>query len=644
MADPNDPRWKMVPFWDTSIAADPTQDPTLQTSFGLMNPFAGLWGGAPPPAQNTPTPPSAPAMPSMSGNEMANWAAILGGLGLGLARPRIADEARQNFSAMNTLQWREDQKKFAQQRLDIAQREHDIQVANYAKMQEPEGGTAQGTFTAPPPRMGQGPQAQAAPPSVSTVPHFAAPQVSGLTQPAQFIPETRLAEQPPTPFLTTPPSPVRGNTSTNLSAFGQSQTRSTSRGTEKEQATNNAVNDLTTAWVQNPELAQKDPRRLLKEVLQRNPAADSKAVRESISNTLFDTYHTTIQQEQPGLDPKSAYRQAYTATARDLPGLFAPTDQMRSLATQSASIEEQRSLAFAGGDKGRLRDIDIMQGNTEAAMTGARNAANFATAPYSPTEAQKFETPPPVGTTPLQQSRVGRAPMSEQRQVNVTVAERERTQRMVQLEAVAPSIASVVQRAEQIRKGFSDLNLMNLAQKGKNWLDVAQSQLTGLPQTELGKLVTSYDDMVQTSGPFMAKAVQGQVGNLTEQEQAVGRQGFPKTFRELVNSPVAGNDRMAVLGTVLAMELRDPTFDLGRLEVPMSEFEKSVRAHRQHLIQTRPELFSNPPQMGAQPAMPSSAGAPPTLATPPMTPEDKAISDRIQQELSGYFHANPRKP
>lgn len=231
--------------------------------------------------------------------------------------------------------------------------------------------------------------------------------------------------------------------------------------------------------------------------------------------------------------------------------------------------------------------------------------------------------------------------MSEQRKVNVTVSERERVQRQVQLEAVAPSIAHVVQRAEQIRKGFSDLNLMNLAQKGKNWLDVAQSQVTGLPQTELGKLVTSYDDMVQTSGPFMAKAVQGQVGNLTEQEQAVGRQGFPKTFRELVNNPVAGNDRMSVLGTVLAMELRDPTFDLGRLEVPMSEFEKSVRAHRQQLIQTRPELFTNAPQMAPQ--MPQSAGAPPTLATPPMTPEDQAVSDRIQQELGAYFQANPRR-
>lgn len=607
------------------------------------NSFAG-----PPPVFNAPPTMNAPQqgssagfhMPSMGGSDMANWAAILGGLGLGLARPRLADDARQNFQAMNTMQWREDQKAFAKQRLDMAQREHDIQVANFLKMQEPEGGATQGTFTAPPPSMASTPQAPASP-QASAVPHFAAPQISGLNQPAQFAPEGRMAAPPDQPFFTTPPSPVRGNTSTNLSAFGQSQTRSTNRGTEKEQATNNAVNDLTAAWVQNPDQAQKDPRRLLKEVLQRNPNADSKAVRESISNTLFDTYYSTIQKEQPKLDPKSTYRQAYAATSRDLPGLFAPTDQMRSLSTQSASVEEQRGLATSADDTKRLGQLNTYEQQQAAGLRGAQNAADAATKLYTPGELQQFEQPPIPGTTPLMQSKRGVAPMSEQRKVNVTVSERERVQRQVQLEAVAPSIAHVVQRAEQIRKGFSDLNLMNLAQKGKNWLDVAQSQVTGLPQTELGKLVTSYDDMVQTSGPFMAKAVQGQVGNLTEQEQAVGRQGFPKTFRELVNNPVAGNDRMSVLGTVLAMELRDPTFDLGRLEVPMSEFEKSVRAHRQQLIQTRPELFTNAPQMAPQ--MPQSAGAPPTLATPPMTPEDQAVSDRIQQELGAYFQANPRR-
>lgn len=606
------------------------------------NSFAG-----PPPVFNAPPTLSPPqdtqsggfSMPS--GNGLANWAAILGGLGLGLARPRLADDARQNFQAMNTMQWREDQKDFARQRLAMAQREHDIQVANFQKMQEGEGGQPQAPgatqFASPPPQMTQ---AQA--PQVSAVPHFAAPQVGSLTQPAQFQPEGRMAAPPDQPFFNTPPSPIRGNMSTSLNAFGQSQTRSTNRGTEREQATNNAVNDLTTAWVQNPDQAQQNPRRLLKEVLQRNPAADSKAVRESLSNTLFETYHTTVMTEQPNLDPKSAYRQAYKAAASDLgPGMFVPTDQMRTLATQSASIEEQRGLAASRDDKGRLGQLNIYEGNTAAALQGAKNAADFVTKPYTPSEASQFEQPPIPGTTPAMQSKRGIAPMSTQRQTNVTVAERERTQRVAQLEAVAPSIASVVQRAEQIRKGFDGLQLQNLAQKGKNWLDVAQSQLTGLPQTELGKLVTSYDDMVDTSSTFMAKAVQGQVGNLTEQERRVGAAGFPKTFRELVNSPVAGNDRLAVLGTVLAMELRDPTFELGRLDMPMSEFEKSVRAHRQHLIQTRPEIFTNAPQIAPQ--MPQSAGAPPTLAAPPMTPEDQAVSDRIQQELGAYFQANPRR-
>ncbi len=624
--DPNWMRWlSRGPVTGADLPPDMNADPAVLQQVAMSQPMDDTT----PPSMPQPSPSSG----GLSAGNLANWAAILGGLGLGLARPRVAPQALNNFQAANMMQWRDDQREFARQRLELAQREEATKRQILGQIIGPEGGATPppavaGATAAPPP----------APPTTSAVPHFAAPPVSGMTTPLQFEPQARTAVPPDQPFFTGEPTPVRGNTSTSLSAYGLSKTQSTNRGTEKEQATNAAVNDLTTAWMQNPEQAQRDPRRLLKETLSRYPAADSKEVRQNLSNTLFETYHAEVLRANPSLDPKSAFRQAYNAASQDLgPGMFVPTDQMRTLATQVPSIDEQRSLATIQGDKSKQAQLNAVESAREASITGARNTADFFTKPYTPGEAQQFENPPRVGTTPAQQAG-SQAPMSFERQTGLGVRERERSQREVQLEAVAPSISSVVERAEQIRKGFSELNLMSLAQRGKNWLDIAQSQLTGFPQTELGKLVTSYDDMVQTSGPFMAKAVQGNVGNLTEQEQAVGRQGFPKTFRELVNSPIAGNDRMSVLSTVLAMELRDPNFRLSRLDVPMSEFEKSVEAHRQQLIRTRPELFSRVPQLPPTGVSPPAQGmAPPTLQTPPMTPEDQAIKDRINQEMSDYL-------
>lgn len=617
-----DPRYKLVSPFDTSIAGDPSQDPLMATQYGLMNPLEGM------------SMPSFPSLPQGAGNTALNLAGILGGLGLGLARPRIAPQALQNFSASNMMEWRDAQREFAQQRLGLAQREEDTKRAILAQIMAPESGAAPPPQFATPP-----PSTQSSAPQVSDVPHFALSMPGGAGPAPQFTPEARLATPPDQPFLTGPPTPIRGNTSTGISAYGLSKTQSTTRGTEKEQATNAAINDLTTAWIENPDQAQQNPRRLLKEVMQRYPMADSKEIRQNLSNTLFETYHTNTLQNPPGLDPKSAYRQAYGDAARDLgAGLFMPTDQMRTLATQVAGEGEHRGLAIGKDDTSRLGQLNIYEGNQRAAIRGAENAADFATKPYAPSDAQKFATPPPVGTTPRQQA--GRAPMSVGQETNITVSERERTDRQVKLEAAAPMISSIIDRAEQIRKSVVDLNLMNLYQKGKNWLDVAQAQLTGLPQTELGKLVTSYDDMVLTSGPFMARSVQSNVGALTENEQAVGRLQLPRTFRELVNNPVAGNDRLAVMSLALSIDLRDPTFRLSRLDVPASEFEKSVMAHRQKLIQTRPELFTNAPTVGA-PQIPQGANAPPTLSGPMLTPEDQAISDQINRELQQ--NVKPRK-
>jgi len=592
---------------------------SIATEYGLISPFEAMGAQAP----SLPSMPTLPSLPS--GNEALNWAAILGGLGLGLARPRVAPQALQNFSAANLMQWRDDQREFARQRLELAQREELTKRAVLGQILGGEGGgQAPPQFTAQAPSTPPEPQ-------VSAVPHFAAPAISSLTAPQQFEPQARLAEQPPQPFFNVPPQPIRGNTSTGLSAYGLSQTQSTTRGTEKEQATNNAVNELASAWVQNPELAQRDPRRLLKEVLTRNPQADSKEVRQSLSNTLFETYHSNVLSAQPNLDPKTAFRQAYTAASQDLgPGMFMPTDQMRTLATQVPSVEEQRGLAASRGDQPKLRELNVMEGERAGTIDLMK--------PFTPSEAQKFAVPPPVGTTPGQ-IMGRRAPMSAEQETGLVGRERERSQTQTAVETVAPTIANIVRKAEDVRKSFGGMDIQSLFQRGKNWVDVMQAQVTGFPATEMGKLIQSYDTLVQTNGPLMARVVQAQRGNLTEQERIIGQQGFPATFRELYNNPVAGNDRLAVLGDVMALELRDPTFRLGRLEAPMSEFEKGVETFRQQRIATRPELYTNAPSF--QPT-PSSPAAPPSLPAPLLTPEDQAMKDRINQEINEYLKRRGR--
>lgn len=637
-----DKRWNMVSPFDAGYT-DPLQDPVLASQWGLMNPLSEM------------SMPPLPSLPQGTGNTALNLVGILGGLGLGLARPRVAPQALQNLQAANMMEWRDTQRELSEQRLALQKQDQALQLQTLAEMQRGEGGQPQAASSFAQPR----PTAPPQPPPVSAVPHFALGSSSLPGAPMQFTPEARLAEPPTQPFFTGQPAPIRGNTSNTLNAFGRSQTRSTSRGTEREQATNNAVNDLTTAWMQNPDQAQRDPRRLLKEVLTRNPAADSKEVRQSLSNTLFETYHTATLTNQPGLDPKSAFRQAYADAAKDLgAGLFMPTDQMRTLATQVAGEGEHRGLAIGKDDKDRLGQLNIYEGNQAASVQGAKNAADIYTKGMSPSDLQSFETPPPIGSTmgdvmrgqarqQRQPSVTGQmgptpgTPMSKQRQVQVETSEREHSQTRVAVESVAPTIANIVRKAEDIRKAFSDNSLQDWFHKGTNWIDVMQSQVTGFPTTEMGKLIQSYDTLVDTNGTLMARVVQGQKGNLTEQERIIGQRGFPATFRELMNNPVAGNDRLAVLSDVIALELNDPTFRLGRLDAPMSEFEKGVEAYRQNRIATRPELYYNPPRLpgAALPGPPPAA--PPTMSAPMMTPEDQAISDRIQQELQQNI--KPRK-
>lgn len=612
---------------------DPDLDAASAPPAANLSQMAG-----PPPSSDQP-----PFLSNGFANQALNLAAIIGGLGLGLARPRVAPQAQDNFQMLNTMQWRDEQRKIAQQRLAIQQREEETKRAILGQILAPEDGTPPTSPQVAATRStGQLSAPQSPAPQVSEVPHFAASMPNTLTRAPQLVPQDRMAQPPDQPFLTSPPSPILGELTQGLSAYGLSRQGVTKRGTEREQATNNAISDMSAAWLQYPDRAQRDPVGLYNEVRGRYKQADTGALREDLTTTVFDEQYRKLL--DTGLDPKSQFRQAYQESAKLLPGIFRPSKEIRTQATNIASMDEQEALAVVNGDKSALKKLNVVKGDTAYTLRGAQNTADVATKPLTPTELQQFRNPPPVGTT--QGQLMGKAaPMSRQEEINVTTSERDRTERKIMLEAVAPSISSVVRRAEELRKGFADLSLMNIYQKGKNWLDVAQSQMTGVPLTELGKLVTSYDDMVRTSGTFMAKAVQGNSGVLTEPEQAVGRQGFPQTFRELVNNPVGGNDRMAVLGTVLAVELRDPTFHLDRLDVPMSEFEKSVEAHRQQLIATRPELFTDAPRLApAAPTLPGqapAASAPPTVPPHILTPEDQAVKDRVNQEIQEYLNRRP---
>ena len=482
-----DPRYRMVSPFDTSLASDPTQDPIVASQYGLINPLEGM------------SMPSMPALPQGSGNTALNLAGILGGLGLGLARPRVAPQALQTLQAINTIGWREDQKEFARQRLELAQREQALQLANLAEMQRPEGGSASPQFAqaSPPP----------APPQVSGVPHFALSQPGGAGAAPQFTSESRLEAPPDQPFLTSPPTPIRGNTSTSLSAFGRSQTRSTTRGTEKEQATNNAVNDLTTAWMQNPDLAQRDSRRLLKDVLARNPAADSKEVRQNLSNTLFETYHAAVLQNQPNLDPKTAFRQAYGAAAQDLgPGMFVPTDQMRTLATQVPSLEERRSLAVGQGDKTTQKELNIVEGERAGALQTYQNKADI----YSKALAEGAISQIPgavMGQTTADVA--GRPALGTQDVANLRII-RSVIPQFKRMEALNAQIAT--------SKAWKDL----AGQK----FDTIKARLLSLGDPDFVAKVNAYEDYRQLVAISYARA-QGMVGTQTEMDRLVSQGVIP---------------------------------------------------------------------------------------------------------------------
>lgn len=79
--------------WDTGLTENPDDEQLLATNFQL------------------------PSIPPGAGNTALNLASILGGLGLGLARPRVAPQALQSLAAVNAMQARDD----AQQRMAMMQ-------------------------------------------------------------------------------------------------------------------------------------------------------------------------------------------------------------------------------------------------------------------------------------------------------------------------------------------------------------------------------------------------------------------------------------------------------------------------------------------------------------------------------------------
>lgn len=483
-------RYKPTSPFDLGLA-EPGQEQITVPQYSFIPPWE---------AMNMPP----PALPS--GNDAMNWASILGGLGLGLARPRLAPQALQNFSALGLMQERSDRQAYEQQRLDVAKHE---ELMKQLVLKQILGGGDMTTspsspsFTAPASTAATPPS----PPQVSDVPHFAAAMPGSMAQTPQLIPQERMAEQPSQPFFQGAPSPIRGNTSTGLSAYGISQTQSTNRGTEKEQATNNAVNDLTTAWVQNPEVAQRDPRRLLKEVLARNPQADSKEVRQNLSNTLFETYHLGVLSNQPNLDPKTAFREAYTAASQDLgPGMFLPTDQMRTLATQVPSIEERRSFAVGQNNQPALSNLNVVESNTAAAKQGAQNTADFYTKQLQ--EGAISQVPGAVmGQTMADVA--GKPALNQQAMTNLN-----------NLRAVVPQFKRMETINQQIAtsKEWKDL----AGQK----FDVLQAKLLSSGNPALVANINAYEAFRRLFAIQYARAL-GMVGTQTDLDQLIAQEVIP---------------------------------------------------------------------------------------------------------------------
>lgn len=674
MADELENPYKWVMPWDLDV--DPA---SLQ--FNPAAYFQAMGSAATP--QPQPQPPlqlveSAPVPPPTSGsgfslpsfsmpsNEAMGTAAMLGGLALGLGAPQVGPQALQNFSAINLMQNRDEYRRQAQERLElqkqIEQRRENVILAQkglmrpgmdpdlipLAEQERARRVRAEAEFYGTPPPQGNAPVQVNAPsqaPQPSEVPHY---QAVGGPGGVQLEPTQRNidpgqgpirldAAQPGGDFMF-PSQPQRppGNVSRSLTVDGMTITKSQPTVDPKVFATQRAVAELSELVATQDEAVQADPRKAFRVIMQRYPDADAADVKRELTNSMINAHVMHAQATDPNIDPKSAYIIGFNGARQDLGLLFSPPDSARTMSTQVPSLEERRSAAYGTpGEKDTQRRLNQIDSNREAAVTAGRNIANFETLPLTPEQLQHFEQPLPYGTTGSQAA--GRAPMSEQRKVNVDVTERERSQTQVAIQDVAPAITSIVTKAEQIRGEFEKMSGMGLLQQGANWVDYAQSTLTGVPLTEFGKLVKTYDDLVKTNGVMLARAYQGQKGNLTETERKIGDQGFPQTFKELYNNPQGANDRMAVMSEVMALELRDPNFRIPRLNVPATPFEQSVEAARQQRIATRPDLYSQvgaaPPPVRQAPLAPPppapAAPAPPTM----LSPEEQSLNSKIDADI-----------
>jgi hypothetical protein len=678
LADDLQNPWKFVNPWDLN----PTD-----MSFDPVGYFQGL-GGAMGIGQ-TPTPPPLPVQQqepqTVSPNQgsgmgnLGDWAAILGGLGLGIAAPHVGPQALQNFSAINLMQNRQDQRREAQERIDLykqAEKRHmettlaaqgieipgmDPALAQAARQEAERTARVQEAFFND--GMPQGPQSmQARQPQAPAMPQApGTPQytpVSTGEAPASSEPlrnidpsqgPPRLEATAPASEFVFPSDPRIAPTSTTKSLTHRGMTITKNQPTidPKQFDTQQAVAELSELIATQDDAVANNPRQAFRTIMKRHSQADAKEVKHQLSDVMINAHMQHLTETDPGLDPITAYRHAYSAAAKDMGLLFSPTDQARNQSLGIATIEQQRANSIGQpGGRAIQNELNTIEAAREAALTGAKNTANFYTEVLPPSSLQHFEDPPKFGGTGAQIA--GKAPMSKERETGITTRERERSQLQVTMEHSAPTVQAVATKAQELRTQFDRISKMGIIGQGANWADYMQSQATGMPMTEFGKAAKTYDDFVATSGPMVARAVQSQVGNLTEMEQQVARKGLPQTFREIHNNPVEANERMAVLGDAISMKLRDPNFRLPRLnpDSPLSPFEQHVEQARTQRIATRPDLYNAIAQQLAPPPVapqaPQAPGAPPSVPSHILSPQEQADLDKINADIQNSINKKKR--
>lgn len=488
--------------------------------------------------------------------DLTNLAGVAGGLGLGLARPRIGDQARQTAGLVSLMQQRQD----ANEERDLARRETQrqhfqnlaAQLAQHGiattpdELATPDNMSTQLTkmaqqvqtaeknalafpnaplpvppsATALPPPGVETPMPLVPPHTVSALPPLALEGGTPATPPPSTpaAPLTPPAVRPPaaastgSSFFPFPAQPTQMNVTGSVTAPISKITRgaSTNYGTVHEQQTNSAVRDLTQAYA-DPFLGasiHQFPVEAMQDLLVRYPQADPNKVKEGVTQLVVGQTRRELLNTPEGhaMHPAEALRMAHER-AQTLLGPFYRADPQTQTATLHVpSIEERRSLAANQRDPQALRYLNEVESNRAAALQGAQNTADIYTKALGASDisnipgAQMGQTMDQVRGTPALD-----------------------TQGVQQFRAI-----------KQVLPMFTTMEkINNVIANSKEWkdlpgqkLDVLQAKYLSAGKPEVVAAINTYEANRQLIAVAYART-KGFVGNPTAAEQFLGASVIP---------------------------------------------------------------------------------------------------------------------